>query len=289
MKLVTLTGALNKRFGLKEAIKRIKDSGFDGYDCSLFVAMASGYEFSGADYIERAKEIRDFADSIKLPCFQTHAPDPALRTNENIMASIEGTKRAIEISAILGAEIVVIHPAAITDAEGNWNMLYSKLLPLAKSLGVKIATENMFSWKDEKEIETVPSACGTAEDFVKYIDYVNDESFTACLDIGHSEMVNCEGAPKIIRALGHDRLKALHVHDNDCWHDDHTFPFAGKINWENVCKALADIDYTGNFTFEADNFLRNYPNELMPECFALLEKTGRYLIDKIENYKRHSC
>ncbi len=285
MKLVTLTGHLSKRFGIFGAIKMIKEQGFDAYDCSLFQEMEPGNFLSGADYKERAAEIRKYADELGIPCTQTHSPMPWLRTFKDIDDSVQEQKRAIEISAILGAEVVVIHPAAFANASENYEHQYKELLTLAKELGVKIATENMFSWKDKTETETVPSACGTADDFVEYIDFVNDEYFTACLDIGHSEMVNCEGAPKIIRALGHNRVKALHVHDNDCYHDDHTFPYTGKIDWDEVCRALAEIDYTGNFTFEADNFLIPYPDELMPACFALLESTGRYLIKKIESYK----
>lgn len=40
----------------------------------------------------------------------------------------------------------------------------------------------MFKWKDETE--TVPAACGTAQDFIEHIDLINDEFFTGCLDVG---------------------------------------------------------------------------------------------------------
>ncbi|MBP5308932.1 MAG: sugar phosphate isomerase/epimerase [Clostridia bacterium] len=102
------------------------------------------------------------------------------------------------------------------------------------------------------------------------------------MDIGHAEMVNCEGAPKIIRALG-KRIGCLHVHDNDLYDDLHTFPFSGDINWNEVAKALKDVGYGGNLTFEADAFMKNYPDELIADCLKLLERTGRYLINLIEN------
>jgi sugar phosphate isomerase/epimerase len=160
------------------------------------------------------------------------------------------------------------------------------LLGEAEHLGVRIATENMFKWKDETEKETVPAACGTAEDFVRHIDVGNHPYYTACLDIGHAQMQNCEGAVKLIRALGGKRLGALHVHDNDLWDDHHTFPFVGMSNWEEITSALADVGYKGKFTFEANAFLKRYPNELLPACLALLEKTGRYLIKRIEEKKQ---
>lgn len=175
---------------------------------------------------------------------------------------------------------LVIHPGSFLTAEEN-KLFYDKLLPYAEKMGVMIATENMFKWKDESETETVPSACGTSADFLRHLDVIDHPSFTACLDIGHAEMVNCEGAAKMIRALG-DRISCLHVHDNDLYHDLHTFPFAGNANWNEITSALREIGYKGAFTFEADSFMKNYPDELIPACLTLLEKTGRYLINMIE-------
>ena len=45
-------------------------------------------------------------------------------------------------------------------------------------------------------------------------------------------------APDMIRALGH-HLEALHIHDNDRWHDNHQIPFSMDIDWSAVAKALA--------------------------------------------------
>jgi sugar phosphate isomerase/epimerase len=148
-------------------------------------------------------------------------------------------------------------------------------------MGVLIATENMFKWKDATETETVPAACGTSEDFIRHLDVIDHPSFTACLDLGHAEMVNCEGAVSMIRALG-NRISCLHVHDNDLYHDLHTFPFAGNANWREIADALREIGYSGHFTFEADSFMKSYPDELIPACLYLLERTGRYLISLIE-------
>jgi sugar phosphate isomerase/epimerase len=65
----------------------------------------------------------------------------------------------------------------------------------------------------------------------------------------------------------------------------HVFPLTESINFDTVCKALAEIDYSGNFTFEADSTNERFPDELLPYTYRLLEKTGRYLIAKIEAYK----
>ena len=280
MKLVTLTSGTAKRFGDARAVKMIKNAGFDGYDFSMFDHNRKFWDSDGwKDY---AKELRRVADGEGIPCLQMHAPCPNMRTVEDVVP-LEGTfLRAIDIAEILGCKMLVVHPGSFLSAAENKKHIYDKLLPRAREKGVKIATENMFKWKDETETETVPSACGTAKDFVEHIDCINDEYFTACMDIGHAEMVNCEGSVKIIRALG-KRIGCLHVHDNDLYDDLHTFPFCGKINWKEVAKALKDVGYSGNFTFEADAFMKNYPDELIPACLYLLEKTGRYLIKLIQN------
>ena len=292
MKLVTTTDALEKRFGLKAAIRMIKEFGFDGYDCSLFESMKPSKPLGGflpypcnePIHISYAKEIRAFADKIGIPCLQTHAPHPTFRKGRTPEEDINLQKMAIDISAILGAEIIVIHPHCFEDINYNFDKLYSILIPYAKERGIRIACENMFKRHPETK-EIFPATCGTPEEFKSYIDFANDESFTACLDIGHTELTNTAGAVNFIKALGHDRISALHIHDNDKKDDKHAFPFRGKINWDEVCRALAEIDYKGNFTFEADAMNYPFPDELLPYTFELLEKTGRYLISKIEKYK----
>ena len=64
------------------------------------------------------------------------------------------------------------------------------------------------------------------------------------------------GAPELIRTLGH-HLQALHLHDNDGWHDSHAIPFTMDIDFEAVIKALHDIGYTGYFTLEADTAVKD--------------------------------
>ena len=91
-----------------------------------------------------------------------------------------------------------------------------------------------------------------------------------------------EDLPEFIRALGNKRLKCLHVHDVDGTNDSHTLPYFGVVQWEKVMKALAEIGYTGDLTFEADEFLRNVPTELYSDAEAFMAKTGRQLISIFE-------
>lgn len=279
MKLVTMTRTCATRFGDTQAIKMIKDAGFDGYDFSMFEHNQRFWDSDG--WQKYAENLRNTADKTGIPCLQMHAPCPTMRTIEDVIPLEKTFLRAIDIAEILGCKMLVVHPGSFLSAQENKKYIYDKILPRAKEKGVNIAAENMFKWKDATETETVPSACGTAKDFIEHLDLIKDKNFVACMDVGHAEMVNCEGSVNIIRALG-KRIGCLHVHDNDLFNDLHTFPFCGKINWVEVAKALKDIGYGGHFTFEADAFMKNYPDELIPACLFLLEKTGRYLIDLIK-------
>jgi len=84
-----------------------------------------------------------------------------------------------------------------------------------------------------------------------------------------------------IRALGADRLGALHVHDNDFRGDNHTAPFLGKIEWMPVLEALSDIGYRGDFTFECYSFFRSCPTEVLGEAARYLCSLGRYMTKHI--------
>ena len=47
-----------------------------------------------------------------------------------------------------------------------------------------------------------------------------------------------------------DRIKCLHIHDNDAHADRHLAPFTGTTNWNHVCTALKSIGYKGDLSFE---------------------------------------
>jgi sugar phosphate isomerase/epimerase len=145
-------------------------------------------------------------------------------------------KRSIECTAEAGGKICVIHPATYATPQENISRnaeLYNRLLPFAKEHGVKLATENMWTWDKQNDCAGF-AACTTPENFNGLLDAVNDEYLVACLDIGHAEMMGDRtNATRLIYALG-NRLKALHIHDNDKRKDLHQIPFSLKINFIEV-------------------------------------------------------
>ena len=76
-----------------------------------------------------------------------------------------------------------------------------------------------------------------------------------------------------------------HVHDNFGETDSHTLPFYGKVDWESVMKALAEIGYKGDLNYEASGFIATVPTELYTDALKYMAKVGHYLIDRFEYYR----
>lgn len=261
MKTSTEIGSASKFIGEEKAIEEIAKAGFDAWDFSMFnmcrydwntrSAVPTDHPLAGNNYIAFARRLRQIGLDNGITCNQSHAPFPV--SCPEIRSLL---KRSIECTAEAGGKICIIHPDNNKSPEEN-AMIYAELLPFAKSCGVKIATENMWNWNTEKD-EACFAACATSESFNAHLDAVNDDFFVACLDIGHAEMRGMgSGAVDMIYALG-DRLQALHLHDNDKWHDSHQIPFSMDIDFMPIVKALKDIGYKGYFTLEADSYLNNF-------------------------------
>lgn len=261
MKTSTEIGSASRIIGEERAIEQIAKAGFDAWDFSMFdmcrydwgtrSAVMTNHPLAGNNYIAYARRLKQIGLDNGIVCNQSHAPFPV--SCPEIRSLL---KRSIECTAEAGGKICIVHPDNNKSPEENAE-IYAEILPFAKSCGVKIATENMWNWNGEKD-ESCFAACATSESFNAHLDAVNDPFFVACLDIGHAEMRGSgSGAANMIYALG-DRLQALHIHDNDRWHDSHQIPFSMDIDFKLIVKALKSIGYKGFFTLEADSYLNKF-------------------------------
>ena len=286
MKTSTEIGSIAKLTGMEKAVELCAKAGFDAWDFSLFdmcqidwqtkLPIQNNHPLNSVNYLKFARELKKIGHDNGIVCNQSHAPFPV-----RIPAVRAFLKRAIECTAEAGGEICIIHPDNNKSAEENAEM-YFELLPFAKEHGVKIATENMWNWNNEKN-ESSFAACATGEDFKKHIDFVNDDFLVACLDLGHAEMRGSgDGAVNMIKTLGH-RLKALHIHDNDRWHDSHQIPFSMDIQFDPIVKALKEIGYDGYFTLEVDNYMKAYNKENAFEGVKKLAESAKILANKFDN------
>ena len=287
MKISTEIWSSANILGEERAIYELAKAGFDAWDFSMFEMaridwstyklQPSTHPLSGNDYVAFAKKLRKIGEDNGIFCNQSHAPFPTY-----VPEIRDLLKRAIECTAIAGGQHCIIHPDNNKSAEENAEM-YFELLPFAKEHGVKIATENMWNWNGNED-HASPAACSHHDDFLAHLNAVNDPYFVACLDIGHAEMKGLDtSAKKMILTLG-NKLEALHIHDNDRWHDSHRIPFSMDINWEEVVGALKQINYKGVFTLEADAHIRTTAKteeETLREI-ANLSAAARRLADMFE-------
>lgn len=286
MKVSTEINSSASIIGEEKAVELIAKAGFDAWDFSMFsmwkydwdkkCLLENNHKLAGRDYLKFSRELKKIGLESGIVCNQSHAPFPS------DAVGIDFLKRAIECTAEAGGEICIIHPMNNCTTSENAEM-YFKLLPFAKEHNIKIATENMWNWDSKNNISEF-AACASSESFVEHINAVNDSFFVACLDIGHAEMKGSgSGAVNMINALGR-HLKALHIHDNDKWHDSHQIPFSMDIDFEAVVKSLSDIGYEGYFTLEADKYLKDFNSENIFDGIKNLYASVRKLADMFEKY-----
>ena len=102
------------------------------------------------------------------------------------------------------------------------------------------------------------------------------------MDFGHAALTGNEPV-NFIEQMSSNTLKALHVQDNDYVSDRHTVPYLGELNWTAIMQSLKRIEYAGDLTFEIFNYLKRFPDELIPEALRFAASVGRYLISIYDN------
>jgi len=283
MRVSTQTSVLSYRFGDETAIQMIANAGFDAIDYSMFGSSKALSPIFGDDYENYARGLKHIAEDCGVCFNQTHAPFPSLKAddeayNQTIRPLIH---RAIAVTSILGARIVIVHPTAIPANKKEYNIdFFNSLIPTCKEYNVLVALENMFG-RNPNNDQIIANVCSTGKEFAEYLDALDPRYFTACLDTGHAGLVG-ETCENMVRTLGHDRLKALHVHDNNHLRDLHTLPFTQSLNWQAITAALKEIKYSGDFTFEADSFIKGFPEEMAAPALKFMLETGRYLAAQCE-------
>ncbi len=283
------TEILAEKYGLEKAVDIMIDAGYPAIDITMFDLNACPFT---DDYREIAKRIRAKADSHGVRFIQAHAPFG--RYEYYLDKCIPLFPRAFEFCRLLGIPNIVVHPIMNGQYKGSENehfdvnmKFYRSLVPLARTNNVKIAIENM--WGRHRVTGRIcDHVCADPYELCRYYDELSDTGvFTVCLDLGHVAL--CGREPEdAIRMIGRERLGCIHAHDVDYVEDLHTLPGASKMNWDNICRALGEIDYTGSFNMEADRFFVGFPEEHYETVTKFMADTARVLADKVDLYRINS-
>lgn len=185
------------------------------------------------------------------------SPDP-----KEVQASMRGMELSLNQAKLYGADAVLLVPAVVRDDttyEQAWERSQKKireLLPLAEKTGVIIAIEEVWN-----------KFLLTARDFVQYIDEFNNPLVQAYVDVGN--MVHYGVPQHWIRQTGKRIVK---VHLKDYVRQTRQFVNLGEgdINWDEVRKSLAEVDFTGNATVELPGGDRAYLADISQRVDKLL-------------------
>jgi hexulose-6-phosphate isomerase len=161
---------------------------------------------------------------------------------QNVEKGLAGMELSLRCAKACGADAVLLVPAVVTEEVGYaeaWERSQKnvrKLLPLAKELQVIIAVENVWNKFLLSPIE-----------FAKYVDEFNDPWLRAYIDVGN--MILFGFAQDWVRTVG-KRIVRIHLKDFKRQGYQWTNLLDGDVNWPQVRKALAEINFTSYMTTE---------------------------------------
>ncbi len=227
-------------------------SGIEG-TTELFSAQSEG-ELSaiGAGYRDAGLEIRTF----HLPAGS--GEDLASFYETARRQAVERIRRWMERAALLGVRVGIQHPSSNhynTEVEGLDKYLgqleksLKALLPVAESLGMVIALENMLPGPAGNRLGSRPEHFGH---FTRAFAHPN---IGFCLDTGHALVATgkAERVDEFFQAMG-PRLVAFHLADNAGDRDSHLAPGHGLVDWGRVFRQAAELGFAQSMCIETPPF-----------------------------------
>ena len=237
-----------RKFSSAAMVDFVADSGFDGMDLSfdLFTDLGNPFCVEGDIYSvlyslgNRASKRGLTIPVCHLPFYMPN-PDDKAAMKPFVRGLIEGIKAA----AYLKIPAAVIHPIVRHSSMCNYNRwkeenlaFFAPLCELAGKKGVTLCIENMTG---------IPYAHQPKElvfgSRAKDICWLADKLDTGiCWDFGHANLTGlCQSAE--LNTAG-DRLRMVHIHDNNGKTDTHLNPFDGEVDWQDAAEGLRAIGFS---------------------------------------------
>lgn len=285
---------------IDEAFCMIHEAGFDCVDINIDSFLKNTDLYAGKlngffsedinNLLQYFMQYRMAMDKYGIKASQMHAPYPVRvegRGKQNDYMQGEVIPKSLVIAEVLGVPWVVVHPFKMQYkynkmTEFNTNIEYFKMLvPILKQCNVGICFENLYEGLGERLVEGV---CADPEEAVRYIDTLNEyagqELFGFCLDAGHLQLVKRDPV-EFIHTMG-NRLKALHLHENDAKGDLHQLPYsfgddaASGQDWNALINALKDIGFSGTLSFETYPTMNSFPMSMQETVLKTIHDIGEY-------------
>ena len=256
----------------------MKAHGYDHVDYGEFINTDNDiFSLNEEEFRAYMLEERRQIDAAGLSVYQTHGPwrcPPQDGTKEEKEERLEKMKRSIKGTAYLGGTCMVIHPImpyglGPDRREDVWEenkAFFTELLKTAEEEQVIICLENM-------PFREFPMS--SPEKIYGFVKEMNSPWFCMCLDTGHC-MCRGESPAEALKLCG-DKIKALHIHDNDGASDWHWLPLFGNVDWEAFREELKGVPEEVPLNLETQ-VKRNFPDDLREYFCKGLVKIARYLI-----------
>lgn len=279
-----------RRAGVFDALKEIRQAGFDAVDfpLSVYSRKADSPLCSNSWWRSWTEAVSGYAKELSLEITQAHAPwEQTIAADLHYEAPAPVYARIFEACEILGCRHLVFHPvpyphrivsAQTLEAIHQYNLRwFSELLPYAEKYGVTIELENTFDYYHLRMPSDPQLPHITAEQLIALADGLNSPYVGICLDTGHANIAG-QDIPQMIRAFG-TRLHTLHLNDNfgkrsGVNEDLHLFPGDGNIAWEPVMAALRETGFAGALNIEP---IASLPESTPAQRAAQLRQGRRWL------------
>jgi L-ribulose-5-phosphate 3-epimerase len=238
----TLISMLPKAMSYAERFALARDAGFEAI------------EMQTINKEEEAAEIRDASKKAGLRIHSVMNSDhwrlPLSSSDpEVVTGSVKGMETSFRNAALWGADTVLLVPAVVdasTTYRDAWTrsqrVIRERLLPMARDLKVTIAVEEVWNKFLLSPIE-----------FARYVDDFESPWVRAYFDVGN--VVLYAFPQDWIRTLG-PRIAKIHLKDFNFDRRNGRFAWKnlgeGDIDWPEVRRALAEIQYNGYVTTELE-------------------------------------
>ncbi len=293
-----------------EGFELIQKAGFSCVDFSLneFLTNNLLYDNQKNSFFEQSieeliKYFHPYLSAVErnhITINQMHLPYPLYVPNGkdeiNDYLRKHVAPKSIEICNYFNCSYLVLHgfkmARILGSEEAEWEMteeFIDYLAPLAIEKGVVLCLENLYSSFGGHLIE---GPCCNASKVIERIDRINNkynaEVLGFCFDTGHANIVGMDDESFLVK-LG-NRLKVLHIHDNDGISDLHQLPYTfsksrdnnPSTDWNGFLNGLKRINYSHVLSFETAPVLSTFPDKMKEAVLEFIHSIGVYMKHEIE-------
>ena len=292
-----------------QGFEMLRRNGFSCVDFSLngYLKNTDIYQNRLNSFFSKsADELKEYfthhknaAKKIGICIHQMHMPYPNFvptavpEVNEFLLK--EMAPKSMELCEFLECRYIVVHGLKMMKYLGSEELEWEEtkkflntILPIAKEKGIVVCIENLY---DSNGSHIVEGPCCNAKKAVERIDEINEEYgcevLGFCFDTGHANLVGIDMESFIV-TLG-NRLKVLHIHDNDGVSDLHQLPFVftktrenkPSTDWDGFVAGLRRINYQGTLNFETAPVLKSFPDDLKEDALHMISRIGNHFCDLI--------